>query len=235
MKLKKKELLSFLQKSPVALFILIEILVGSGLSLFSLGIFSYLSDKVLDSERIFFDHLIIQFFASIQSTLMTNIMLFFSFLGGAFLFIAFSFILVLLIYKKHYRETVIFLIIVLMGAVINALIKMIFARPRPDIAPYLIERDYSFPSGHSMDAFVFYMTLGYLMYHFTRKGKLSLALTALALGVVLMIGASRIYLGVHYPSDILGGYVAGVLWLVSVIVIDRTLELFRLFREFEHH
>ncbi len=98
--------------------------------------------------------------------------------------------------------------------------KILYARPRPDTGFHLIQQGgFSFPSGHSMTGLVFY---GLLIYFIARYGKENRAQKALMsmLGVVIfLIGFSRIYLGVHYPTDVLAGWFLGTSILASVLII----------------
>lgn len=110
------------------------------------------------------------------------------------------------------------------GAVLGSLLKGIFARPRPFFDhPLLIETSYSFPSGHAMESFVLYGMLAYF-------AVLALATwrrrTAVVFGtalLVLLIGLSRLYLGVHYFSDVIAGYAAGGVWLSALITGAETV------------
>ena len=227
-----KKLVQFLLDTPVALIIGLEVLVGSVISGFSFILLAKLSDTVLDKEKILFDTIITQFIYTFRSPLMTQIMFFITSLGSYFLIAGSVVILLFLLYKNHRKEAVLFSLIVLMGAIINSLLKIIIQRPRPTFLPLIIEKDYSFPSGHSMDSFVFFITVAYFAYHFTRNKKLSTIISIVCIILIILIGISRIYLGVHYPSDVLGGYIAGLLWFLTIIVLDRTFTLFRLFREY---
>ena len=69
------------------------------------------------------------------------------------------------------------------------------------------------------------------MYHFTHRIGLTLFVGAIAALLIFLIGFSRVYLGVHYPSDVVAGWIAGLWWLVTALVIDRTLVFFKLYRE----
>ncbi|CAN5140199.1 hypothetical protein BH11PAT1_BH11PAT1_5780 [soil metagenome] len=228
-----EKFVQFLLDTPVALLIGLEILVGSVLSGFSFILFAKLSDTILDKEKILFDTVITQFIYTFRSPLMTQVMFFITSLGSYFLVAGSIFILLFLLYKKHKNEAILFSLIVLMGAVINIILKVIIQRPRPTFYPLVIVKDFSFPSGHSMDSFVFFITIAYFSYHFTRNKKVSAIIAVLCALLIILIGISRVYLGVHYPSDVLGGYIAGLLWFLTIIVLERTFILFRLFREHE--
>jgi membrane-associated phospholipid phosphatase len=104
------------------------------------------------------------------------------------------------------------------GTLINYALKMLFQRGRPDFASEFIHgTSWSFPSGHAMDSLVGYGFLVYLVLHgrpTTARGK---ALIAAIVVIVGVIGFSRVYLGVHYLSDVVGGYLAGAVWLLTCI------------------
>lgn len=103
------------------------------------------------------------------------------------------------------------------GAVgLNTLLKIFFARPRPQIFPPLVvETSFSFPSGHSMSAVAFYGLLSILLWRSQRY------FWAVLSGLwVFLVGLSRVYIGVHYPSDVLGSLAVGTIWLVLTLSIQ---------------
>ena len=103
-------------------------------------------------------------------------------------------------------------------------LKVIIARPRPDIVPHLVDvRDLSFPSGHAMLSAVTYLTLGALLARMQTTRATRLFMIAAALFLTLIIGLSRIFLGVHYPTDVLGGWCAGATWAVGCALVARSL------------
>jgi membrane-associated phospholipid phosphatase len=112
------------------------------------------------------------------------------------------------------------------AAVLNLALKYLFLRPRPDLVQaYAHDTGYSFPSGHAMISMAFYGTIAYLLFVALRNWRLR-ALVCLGLAIVLvLIGFSRLYLGVHYLTDILGGWAAGGLWLATCI-LGGQLEVF---------
>ncbi|TYR76673.1 phosphatase PAP2 family protein [Rossellomorea vietnamensis] len=106
-----------------------------------------------------------------------------------------------------------------LGGGFNWLLKAYFKRERPDIEALVEQGGYSFPSGHSMGSFVLYGTLAFAVFRlYDHTWSKILGAAALML-LVLLIGLSRIYLGVHYPSDILGGFSAGGVWLLFSILV----------------
>jgi undecaprenyl-diphosphatase len=103
------------------------------------------------------------------------------------------------------------------------LLKLLFARDRPSVVPHLVIADSgSFPSGHSMLSAVIYPTLGALLARFARRrGNQVLPIVA-AIAVTVLVGISRLVLGVHYPTDVLAGWSAGAAWAGFVwLAVDR--------------
>ncbi|MBW6424716.1 phosphatase PAP2 family protein [Rhizobium sp. XQZ8] len=111
---------------------------------------------------------------------------------------------------------------ILGGWLVSALLKIGIARPRPDLVPHLVEvHDLSFPSGHAMLSAVTYLTLGALLSRAQPYRSTRLFLIGAAIFLTLIIGMSRIYLGVHFPTDVLGGWCAGATWALGCWMIAR--------------
>lgn len=127
---------------------------------------------------------------------------------------------VILLLKKSLREKygVKFAIAALSSTALYQIMKYIFQRPRPDLALRLIEQGgYSFPSGHSMNCLVSYGILIYLLLRYCENRRLA-KLLSFGLGLLtILIGFSRVYVGVHYPTDIIGGWSLGIAVLVATI------------------
>jgi len=105
------------------------------------------------------------------------------------------------------------LVVAFVGAeVLNGALKLAFHRPRPELA-FLHLDTYSFPSGHSTAATVAYGALAFLLWPAARTARRRVALVAAAVCLVALVGFSRLYLGVHYLSDVLGGFALGATWL----------------------
>jgi undecaprenyl-diphosphatase len=110
-------------------------------------------------------------------------------------------------------------------ALLNTLLKSIFDRARPDLVAHSVEvSTTSFPSGHAMAAAVLYLTLGALLLPTQRSRTRKTAIIAVAIGMTALIGISRVYLGVHWPTDVIGGWLAGAAWALICWQIARRLQ-----------
>ncbi len=115
--------------------------------------------------------------------------------------------------QGQWKYLCILLAVVIGETVITGLLKDVFARERPDFLPHLIDASSgSFPSGHSASAAAIYLTLGVAAANTVKRKALQLYVFATALLMVLLVGISRIYLGVHYPSDVVAGWSVGAAW-----------------------
>jgi len=157
---------------------------------------------------------------------LTRIMVFITNLGSGWPVIVITLVCMLFLYfvLKHRHELLLFLFAILGSSLFNVVLKSIFHRRRPDLHRLIQETGFSFPSGHSMGAFALYGILTYLLWRHipSWQGRATLILVSCAF--ILAIGISRIYLGVHYPSDVLGGYLASGFWLSVSIGIYRRYE-----------
>ena len=108
---------------------------------------------------------------------------------------------------------------------INAALKQLFQRPRPDVVPHLREiMTMSFPSGHALQSAVVYLTLGALLMQIAKRRVTKLYCMSVAMLATVLVGASRVYLGVHYPTDVLAGWLIGLSWALLCLLIERSLE-----------
>jgi len=109
------------------------------------------------------------------------------------------------------------------GVIIQG-VKLFIKRPRPSFfAPLLHEAGFSFPSGHSLIAMVVYGLLGYFALHLFKNHAARLLVRVVTVLVVFLIGVSRVYVGVHYPTDVLAGWTAGVPWLLACLALHEVL------------
>lgn len=176
------------------------------------------------------DAAIFNFFYQLRDPFLTYLMFGITLLGNQILVCVFVLVFLFLIIKKHGREATLFLIILAVSVIANLVFKLVIGRARPDIAPLLVENTYSFPSGHAMNSFVFYSALVLYFYRFSHSFLKTLVLGICSGFLILLIGTSRIYLGVHYFSDVIAGYLAGFWWIVTSLVIEKSIYLYTTFR-----
>ncbi len=120
-----------------------------------------------------------------------------------------------LVLQRKRRAALFVAVAVASGTILGALLKSGFDRPRPDLVPHgTVVYTSSFPSGHSMTSAVVYLTLAALLIRVQTRRRLKLYLLSLALLITIAVGVSRVYLGVHWPSDVLAGWAAGAAWAV---------------------
>lgn len=156
------------------------------------------------------------------SDFVTPIAKFITNFGGA-IFLSIATITSLLLIKNKKIGLSILLNITIITA-LNQILKRILQRPRPTEYRIIKETGYSFPSGHSMVSMAFYGYLIYLIYKYIKNKYIKWSLIVVLSALICLIGISRIYLGVHYTSDVLGGFLLSISYLVIYIsIIKRTL------------
>jgi undecaprenyl-diphosphatase len=212
----------------VAMFALftIELFLVLALFLVSIIVFLFLASKIRGGGDIGFDQKAFEFMDSFSSPAFTNFMIFMSFLGDAPFITgaAISLIIYFLFIKKHRWYSVKVPVIAVGSISLNLITKFFFHRDRP-IIPHLVEASgLSFPSGPSMVSASFYGLLIYLSWHNIKNRTLHYFLTAFLIITVLLIGASRVYLHVHYATDVMAGFSAGFLWVIMGVYGLRRLE-----------
>lgn len=135
--------------------------------------------------------------------------------GGAIFLIVLTIILLISIKNKKIGLSIFSNLAII--TILNQLLKRILQRPRPTEYRIIEETGYSFPSGHSMISMAFYGYLIYLIYKYVENKYVKWILISLLIVLICLIGVSRIYLGVHYTSDVLGGFLISISYLVIYI------------------
>ncbi len=111
------------------------------------------------------------------------------------------------------------------GATISTLLKVTYARTRPDVVEHLVGIDSaSFPSGHAMNSAVTYLTLAVLLSRAEKSAALRRYLISMAIALTLLVGFSRLYLGVHWPTDVLAGWTIGATWAAACSLFAKRLQ-----------
>ena len=147
----------------------------------------------------------------------TPIMKLITFFGGATCLIGLTIILFITIKNKKIGLLIGTNLIVI--TILNQIFKFILQRPRPTENRIINENGYSFPSGHSMISMAFYGFLIYLIYKYVKNKKLKYISITLISVLIIFIGISRIYLGVHYTSDVLAGFLFSISYLIIYVLI----------------
>jgi len=159
------------------------------------------------------------------SPLLTNIMVGISSIGEWFIYLPIG-LLFLIIPKSRLKIGVPVTLAVCASAALNIVLKQLFAVERPGINRLITETGYGFPSGHAMNGAVFIGLCAYLFIGYLYKRPLKIVVVSISFVFMLLMGLSRIYLGVHTLTDILGGYLAGLIVLIIAILILRNKQWF---------
>ncbi|HOG37601.1 MAG TPA: LssY C-terminal domain-containing protein [Candidatus Woesebacteria bacterium] len=191
--------------------------IGFLITLFFIYIFfGILQDYIGNENIIQFDLRVLNLFSALRHPKLNQQMLFITYLAKGEIIIIGTIItsLILFLFKKR-RFIKTLLISVLGGEVLVWLIKHLISRPRPPLTDSLvIEPSYSFPSGHTFVALAFYGLLAYFVIQSERRKFLKVIIFLISLSLISLVGISRIYLGAHWPSDVLASLAVGSAWLV---------------------
>ena len=154
-----KLFIKFSLNSRLASVLFIEIVLSVLISLISLYLFLKIGHEVLDKDILLFDSVLTNFIYNFRSPSITNVMLFFTFLGSALTLTVLSLIMILYIGTIRKKDALIYLAIFYSGVIVNLILKYIYQRPRPNDFPLIHENTLSFPSAHAMNSFVFFAAL----------------------------------------------------------------------------
>lgn len=197
------------------LFIVLIVGMVSLIGLITIALFN--EDNWIQS----WDQNLIFFIQDLESPILTKVMKFFTFIGSTSVVFTLSILMLIIFYfvLKQKNRLILFAIVMIGSPIINFLLKQLFHRERPNFHRLIEIGGYSFPSGHAMTAMTFYGIVCYLLWQRIPHMKGKFALLSLCSVFILMIGMSRIYLGVHFPSDIIGGYFGGIIWLMVTVYV----------------
>lgn len=204
-------------RSKIRSLISIVRLAGIAVAALAMWGFATIAEEVLEKETYAFDTSILLALRKLHAPVLDRIMLGFTFLGEPNLLLAIAVSLGILLLVRHHKSEAATIAIAGSGAVgLNILLKQLFARDRPQLWERAVDvRFYSFPSGHAMVSMVMYGLFGYFLA--ARFPKQKWWIYSLTIVLIAVIGFSRLYLGVHWPTDIIAGYTAGLVWLIACI------------------
>ncbi len=187
--------------------------------IFTFLILSMVMDVAVHHFLFQYDQQILSQIQTFRMPLLNQVMLFITYLGKwQVIFFGVTAVGILLVLWKRIRYLLALLISVIGGELFVMMLKNIIHRPRPPMVNALTyESSFSFPSGHSFVALSFYGLLAYFVYQGAKNLYAKIITIAGGIGIILAIGFSRMYLGVHWPLDVFASYVSGSAWLLAII------------------
>lgn len=212
-----------MEETKKAFLFVLAMLASVGFAGFLLLAFLMLSDEVIEKEIDLFDRLLMKVLLSIQNPALDFVMKLITELGSWWFIALLSFFTVFILWKRYKDKWSIFFLLWTLGGggVLNLILKNLFERDRPSGDTLIESEGFSFPSGHAMMSLIMY---GFLIYLISRLGRMKTTIISSVVLLVLVIAGvsySRVYLEVHFPSDVLSGLLAGAIWLlVSLMAFE---------------
>jgi undecaprenyl-diphosphatase len=204
-----------------------SMIIWMGISISAILIFTKLAEDLAGIKLNNLDFPITKNILGLRTPIITKTMKLITSVGSAetIIFVLFLVIYVLYRLKKNIWYSFMVMTSALGGLLLEAALKWAFQRPRPNVSHLVGASGYSFPSGHATIAVAFYGFLAYLLWLYFHKTKLRYLTTVSLVIIIILIGISRIYLGVHYPSDVLAGFAVGWFWLAINVMITENIRL----------
>ena len=194
------------------------LLIGLGVILAASVVFARLAEEVAEGDTMGVDEQVLRWMDARASPLWDVVALEVTALGaGVVVWMVVLIASAFLWASRHRYSAALLWVAMIGGALLNYAMKVAFARPRPDVFEWRTPHagSHSFPSGHSMTSMVVYGTLAFLIARLAPTPLLRRLTYGVAAVVILAVGLSRMYLGVHYPTDVFGGFVTGLAWAVT--------------------
>jgi undecaprenyl-diphosphatase len=130
-----------------------------------------------------------------------------------------------MVLQTRYRTALFVLLTAASGELLDFGMKQLFQRPRPTIVPHLRDAfSTSFPSGHAMESAIVYLTLGAILMRVAESRLTKIYIISVAVLLTMLVGVSRVYLGVHYPTDVIGGWIVGFMWASVCWLVSQRFE-----------
>jgi membrane-associated phospholipid phosphatase len=192
--------------------------VGLAVCLLIIFVLGWLFEEVLEREAFSFDTSFLLWLHGQANPILDRFMLTITQFGNPRTVVFVVIVSLAILWWRNRQEAKIFALACLGAVILNTGLKLAFSKPRPHLWQLLIsEKSFSFPSGHALGSLVLYGFLAYLLAtHYPKSAKIFYSLAAIAIAA---IGLSRLYLGVHWPTDVIAGYGVGFLWLMLCIAM----------------
>lgn len=195
----------------------------------SLNAFVEITEDLQQDELIVFDDTISAAIQSYRHPSLTPVFEFITHMGDRVAYLIASVLVAAFFYFKYgrWKFTLQTILVLLLSSLSNVVLKKVIDRERPSFEHLVSVSTLSYPSGHSMSAMAFYGFLIYLSFRFSQSwGPKLFAFFGFGL-LILLIGISRVYLGVHYPSDVVAGFMGGLIWVAFCAVIFNIIDIYR--------
>ncbi len=219
-----------LSKPGKAEWITLRFIIAAILFLATLFIFVSIADEIVLENNSKFDQIISKKILSFESPAITGIMEVFTFFGShTFLFPAYIILIVFYFFQKKTRLALDIIMVGLSSTGILFLFKSIFQRTRP-LDPLIKDvTGFSFPSGHSFSSFTFFGMMIYIIWQTKIRKGWKILFSVLLFLFASVIAFSRVYLRVHYPSDVIAGFCLSIVWLILSLWILHKIDLLKFF------
>lgn len=218
----------FHQDNPLFPYYL-TILISFVVFVLSLNAFVEITEDLRENELVAFDDSVSAWIQSYRNNSLTKVFEVITHLGDRVAYLVATAIGAgfFLVKYGRWKFTLQTILVLLLSSLSNLVLKKVINRERPTFEHLVAVSTLSYPSGHSMSAMAFYGFLVYLSFRLSRswwvKGASSIGFGLL----ILLIGISRIYLGVHYPSDVIAGFMGGLIWVAFCVVVFNVIDLYR--------
>ncbi len=207
----------------ITLFIVLILVV------LGINVFISLTETLHSDALAKYDSKITEFVISYRTPALNKFLQFITEVGDFYGYLVIAILSTIIFYLKfkNWRYVVEIFFVLIVSGLSNVALKNVINRARPDAEHLVSVETLSYPSGHAMSAIAFYGFLIYLVYTFKLNSWIKTGLILLFTFLIITIGISRVYLGVHFPSDIVGGYIAGFIWVIFCIVLFHIIDLLR--------
>ncbi|WP_291726335.1 phosphatase PAP2 family protein [Bernardetia sp.] len=222
-------LLSIFNKDNPNLSYIITAIIAFIVVVGGMNIFIELTEHLKKDLLADYDKQIADYIISFRTPVLTKYFTFITHIGdrNGYLIALALFTLITYLAFKKWKYVIQITSVLLISSASNIMLKRFIDRARPDIEHLVSVTTLSYPSGHAMSAMAFYGFLIYLVSTFKMNIFFKTSLIVVFILIILSIGISRIYLGVHFPTDIAGGYVAGLFWVFFCILIINLVHIYR--------
>ncbi len=207
----------------------LTILIAGILFIAGLNAFVELTDELAENELNTLDENVTSFIISNRNKWLTDYFRLVTHLGDRNAYLVLTFLLAGFFWIKHksWRYILQTALVLMLSTASNIILKKVINRARPSLEHLVTVNTLSYPSGHAMSAMAFYGFLIFLCLRYNMQTWIRYFFISVLALLIVSIGISRIYLGVHYPSDVVGGYIGGLIWVAFCAIVFSLMDLLR--------